>query len=278
VDAAIGSFTALDAAPDGSGGAAYQTLAAPQGNSGSDGSGTSGSSQAGGGNTYGPPLPPGYNQQQQHERGFPRPWGPPGTGRSFGFSDGSVRFINPAIDPQVLRQLQPQVTGVSGPHAAESQPGLHKPPSVSWNGLLDTVQGGLDGAGCVDQTGVCDGINALISLLRGKWSDAACSAAGMVPVIGDWAKLAKYWDNLKDVLGIADDIASAVKRFAKQKLGQQVDEYRHLYDTYVKHLEKYGEKAKDSSEVDRIRRQLEVYRKILESRGRKFGPNGELLE
>jgi RHS repeat-associated protein len=72
-----------------------------------------------------------------------------------------------------------------------------KPPSI-----LDDVQSILDGCGILDPTPTCDAINAGIYIFRGKWADAAFSAAGMVPYIGDAAKLgrwgAKYGDEVFD--------------------------------------------------------------------------------
>jgi RHS repeat-associated protein len=64
------------------------------------------------------------------------------------------------------------------------------------------------------------------------------------------------------------DISRAVSRFEKQKLGQQMKEYKNLEKTFKDHLEKYGQEAgATKGEVNRIERQLEQYRKILEDRG-----------
>ena len=66
---------------------------------------------------------------------------------------------------------------------------------------LDALQTGLDAIGVADPTPIADGINAGISLVRAftepenagtHVSNAAISAVGMVPYIGDFAKLAKY--------------------------------------------------------------------------------------
>lgn len=60
--------------------------------------------------------------------------------------------------------------------------------------MLDLAQMALDLAGIVDPTGLADGGNALISLLRGNWFDAGVSAVSMLPVLGDMAKLGKLGD------------------------------------------------------------------------------------
>jgi len=54
-----------------------------------------------------------------------------------------------------------------------------------------TIEGVLDIAGFFDPTPICDGVNALISALRGNWSSAGYSALGMVAYVGDLAKLGK---------------------------------------------------------------------------------------
>ncbi len=60
---------------------------------------------------------------------------------------------------------------------------------ASW---IDGFQALLDGAGVFDPTPTCDGINALIYVCRGKWSDAWISVVGIIPYAGDAAKIGKY--------------------------------------------------------------------------------------
>ncbi|WP_176473020.1 hypothetical protein [Sphingomonas lenta] len=56
---------------------------------------------------------------------------------------------------------------------------------------LDVTQIGLDIAGLLDPTPVSDGANTAISLFRGDWAGAGISALGMIPYLGDAAKLGK---------------------------------------------------------------------------------------
>ena len=49
----------------------------------------------------------------------------------------------------------------------------------------------LDITGIIDPTPISDGTNALISLARGRWTDALISAVSIIPYIGDVSKLAK---------------------------------------------------------------------------------------
>jgi len=62
-----------------------------------------------------------------------------------------------------------------------------KKSSGFWSGLLDVVQTGIDLVGLIPVVGeIADGANALIYLARGDKTNAALSAAAMVPIAG-WA-------------------------------------------------------------------------------------------
>jgi hypothetical protein len=53
------------------------------------------------------------------------------------------------------------------------------------------MQMGLDGLGVLDPTPLTDMVNGLVYLLRGKPEEAAVSFAGIIPFVGDAAKLGK---------------------------------------------------------------------------------------
>ncbi|MEO1498468.1 MAG: hypothetical protein AAFV43_15090 [Planctomycetota bacterium] len=57
--------------------------------------------------------------------------------------------------------------------------------------LLDVGQLALDIVGVVEPTPFADSSNAVISLTRGDWAGALMSAAGIIPYVGDVAKLGK---------------------------------------------------------------------------------------
>ncbi len=76
----------------------------------------------------------------------------------------------------------------------------------------------------------------------------------------------------------AADVAKPVARFAKQKLGQQIEEYNRFLQTYIEHLAKYGQQPGETfGEVNRIERQIQEYRRILESRGVTFDNAGRAI-
>ena len=69
---------------------------------------------------------------------------------------------------------------------------------------LDLTQIGLDIVGIFEPTPFADGSNTVISLLRGNFLDAGISAVGIIPYVGDAAKLGKLG-------GWARTVANAVE-------------------------------------------------------------------
>ena len=72
--------------------------------------------------------------------------------------------------------------------------------------VLDLAQLTLDITGILDPTPLSDGTNMLISLTRGKWTDALISGVSLLPYLGDLAKLAKLSD-YSDTVQLAKEIA-----------------------------------------------------------------------
>ncbi|MGI9056714.1 MAG: hypothetical protein ACR2F2_13045, partial [Pyrinomonadaceae bacterium] len=80
--------------------------------------------------------------------------------------------------------------------------------------VLDLTQVGLTVVGIFDPTGVADGADAVISLGRGDYWGAGISALGIIPYLGDLAKIGK----LPKLLKIIDNVVAMAKtdaRFAK---------------------------------------------------------------
>jgi hypothetical protein len=73
---------------------------------------------------------------------------------------------------------------------------------------LDGIQIGLSIAGIFDPTPTCDAIDGLISLLRGDYAGAGISALGMIPYLGDAAKLGKL-GRVAETAGQAVDLAQS---------------------------------------------------------------------
>jgi RHS repeat-associated protein len=64
------------------------------------------------------------------------------------------------------------------------------------------------------------------------------------------------------------DVERKIKQFTKKSLSEQKSIYKNLKNTYVKHLQKYGQTAGNTSgETNRMERELEQMKTILQSRG-----------
>lgn len=112
--------------------------------------------------------------------------------------------------------IQPQLTPVErGQFLSQLESGA--PPAADGPSrgevIADLTQIGLDIAGIVDPTPISDGSNAVISLFRGDFGGAAISAVGIVPYLGDAAKLGKlgHW---AETVTKAAELAKTDSRFA----------------------------------------------------------------
>jgi RHS repeat-associated protein len=73
------------------------------------------------------------------------------------------------------------------------------------------VSAGLDIVGILDPTGVADGLNAGLQAKNGDWWGAGISALGVVPYIGDVAKVGKIGKDVK-IIENAIDVAKSEKK------------------------------------------------------------------
>ncbi len=95
--------------------------------------------------------------------------------------------------------------------------------------ILDLTQMGLDIAGLIDPTPVSDGANGIVSLFRGDFLGAGISALGMIPYVGDLAKvgkLGKYARTMERVVELArmDARFADAVRPALQRIKSALDE------------------------------------------------------
>lgn len=96
-----------------------------------------------------------------------------------------------------------------------------------WGGFLDGVQLVLDGAGLIPGFGeLADGANALISLARGNYGDAALSAAAMIPFLG-WGGTAAKWGKRGADAVNAIDAANDTRR-AAGRADEAIDAARRI--------------------------------------------------
>ncbi|MFN6946302.1 MAG: RHS repeat-associated core domain-containing protein [Cytophagaceae bacterium] len=86
----------------------------------------------------------------------------------------------------------------------------------------DILSAALDIVGVVDPTGIADGLNAGLQAKNGDWLGAAISTAGIIPYIGDVAKVGKIGKDVKIINNAIDavksgDKASSTSRAARRE-------------------------------------------------------------
>ncbi len=117
--------------------------------------------------------------------------------------------------------------------------------------LADLAQMGLDLVGIFDPSPIADGANTGISLIRGDLMGAGISAAGMIPYLGDLAKLGKLG---KYPQKIARAIALAAKsEKAKAVLAPVLKRLQQILNRIP--LDKLPKKV--SEPLERMKRQLD---------------------
>lgn len=99
---------------------------------------------------------------------------------------------NPAMAGALRQAVEAQLTPVQRGELSANTPlaqGKNGPSAASL--ALDITQIGLDIVGIFEPTPFADGANTLISLGRGDWLGAGLSLLGVVPYLGDLAKVGK---------------------------------------------------------------------------------------
>ena len=103
-------------------------------------------------------------------------------------------------------------------------------PAKKKNETLEYIQTGLDVIGIFDPFGIADGLNAAIYLANGDYKNAAISAMGIIPVVGDLGKGLKYGIKAADKV---DDVIDATRGI------------QGVYEITTKSGKKYIGKSKD---------------------------------
>lgn len=137
-----------------------------------------------------------------------------------------------ATDPALANNLRNELSGMLSPVEqgqlganygdlsqgtllAAKPTGAAKAAKVDLTSLaLDVTQIGLDIVGIFEPTPFADGANTLISLGRGDWFGAITSAAGIIPYVGDAAKLGKL-GKWAETIAKAVDLAATNPAFRK---------------------------------------------------------------
>ena len=127
------------------------------------------------------------------------------------------------IDQPVLNSIKDRALAISGPHAAASPWAPYN--TSGYGNPLDNLQNSLDIIGTFDPTPIVDTVNAIISVIRGRYGAAATSmVAAVIPYAGDAAKATKIGKTIIEKAVHGNSILS--KKIAY--LYKLVDEEGHL--------------------------------------------------
>ncbi len=128
----------------------------------------------------------------------------------------AITAQNPAAAGALSQAIDAQLTPVERGQLASSTSLAQAPGGPSAGTLaLDITQIGLDIVGIFEPTPFADGANTLISLGRGDWLGAGLSVLGVIPYVGDLAKLGKLGKWAKTV---ANGVELAAKNPAAAKI------------------------------------------------------------
>ncbi len=128
----------------------------------------------------------------------------------------AITAQNPAAAGALSQAIDAQLTPVERGQLASSTSLAQAPGGPSAGTLaLDITQIGLDIVGIFEPTPFADGANTLISLGRGDWLGAGLSVLGVIPYVGDLAKLGKLGKWAKT---IANGVELAAKNPAAAKI------------------------------------------------------------
>jgi hypothetical protein len=125
---------------------------------------------------------------------------------------------NPALAQEARTQVEARMTPVERGElarrmGANDRAGLARAGPDPATLALDVGQMALDVVGIFDPTPISDGTNAVISLFRGDFAGAGISALGILPGIGDAAKLGKL-GKWAETVANAVDLAARNPAFA----------------------------------------------------------------
>ncbi len=126
-------------------------------------------------------------------------------------------------------------------------------PEAEKETLLDVAQFTLDVVGCFEPTPFADLSSAVLSITRGQWTDAALSTLGVVPYVGDLAKLGKAPRYLKSVER-AIELAKANRKFAAM-----LEPVLATLGTYLRRLENFNLPLAAREALSRMQRVVGEY-------------------
>ena len=90
---------------------------------------------------------------------------------------------------------------------------------IDWGGQYtldgeDALSAGLDIVGIFDPSGIADGVNAALQAKNGDYFDATISVAGLIPYVGDVAKVGKVGKDVKIISNAIDAVKAGKKEIS----------------------------------------------------------------
>ncbi|MBY0588600.1 hypothetical protein K2X85_15605 [bacterium] len=82
----------------------------------------------------------------------------------------------------------------------------HRPERAGSGYGTTGMDASLDALGTADPTGLVDGYHAVTYAVRGEWGNAGLTAVGVIPIVGDAFKLAKYGRLVDEAVGGVVDV------------------------------------------------------------------------
>ena len=95
------------------------------------------------------------------------------------------------------------------------------------------VSAALDLAGIADPLGVCDGANTVLQAKNGEWGGAVLSALGIIPYVGDIAKLGKAGKDLKILKKAIDGLKKSPQSLGNPFKDKTLKEVEDIFQNYV---------------------------------------------
>jgi RHS repeat-associated protein len=85
----------------------------------------------------------------------------------------------------------------------------------------DVLSAGLDIVGIVDPTGIADGLNAGLQAKNGDWFGAGISVLGVIPYVGDVAKVGKIGKDVKIIEKAIDAVKNGEKTMTTSRAARR---------------------------------------------------------
>jgi RHS repeat-associated protein len=113
-----------------------------------------------------------------------------------------------------------------------------------WDETKEGWHTGLDAIGTIEPTPFADSVNSALYGLEGDWSNAGISAAGMIPYVGDTAKLGKYG---KTICKVAKETTGQTHHVISTKVWKAAESHPKIKDAFTRRDPRFVTQAVDDA-------------------------------